>query len=381
MQEVIERPQEGAPDFFRPNQVVLQKPFQYIDAFEAACKRGKDRAYIQSLGFVAGDDTNRVEGILAEAALRGVNSELRADHFCKMSPDMGLSFFRIPRLFWSKERLAQDGENMKALARLERGGVSYLETNPAGFLNRFIQVFGRDHRKFAGVDDLVAWMGGVNLASKSFLAYDFMVMFTIPEVVEAINDDALRINKNRRDKDHTGDIHPNYRFMSDSGEFSLPPFRDRSAIYTQVIDMIRGAKDSITFISPFVPQGRFLMELLRQASRGVKIQQITSTREFARFKQYPYRLSKDAVDFCNWTRSISGGKGIELYHLAEGQVHAKAIVVDGREALIGSHNFLDFAHMLRTQEAAIRSDDPRFVSQVYQFIMDAPLESIIVTDE
>ena len=94
--------------------------------------------------------------------------------------------------------------------------------------------------------------------------------------------------------------------------------------------MIQEAEHSIWIVTPyFIPDEVLLRSLIVKARAGCKVTLIV-----------PERSNHPVTDFArrNFTRALTGAGG-RVLHYVGGMLHAKAVVVDERVALIGSPNF------------------------------------------
>lgn len=124
------------------------------------------------------------------------------------------------------------------------------------------------------------------------------------------------------------------------------------------VAMVRGAKvsfDAAQFYVTSRPGSALepvLAELEQAGARGVKVRFLLSAR----------MLDQDPASVAR-LRRIPGAevRSFDLAGVAKGILHAKYIVVDGREAFLGSQNF-DWRALEQIHELGVRTSEPRLVS-------------------
>lgn len=124
--------------------------------------------------------------------------------------------------------------------------------------------------------------------------------------------------------------------------------REGRAVLEVMADLMRGAKQRITLVTPYLVPGPLGMDLIHELrQRGVRVRVVTNSL-----------AATDApiahVGYARYRRELIGA-GVELYELrnqlgrhrlrlgrlatALASLHAKAVVVDGTVAVVGSMNF------------------------------------------
>lgn len=119
-----------------------------------------------------------------------------------------------------------------------------------------------------------------------------------------------------------------------------------------------GAEQSIVIFSGFITRERVaaLGDLLRERiARGVKVRCVT--RPPARNGTIPEEQAKEALDVLE-----AMGAAVDL----RGDIHEKAVVIDGRIAWFGSLNPL--SHTARTSEVMARVEDEGFAANLADFL-------------
>ena len=105
------------------------------------------------------------------------------------------------------------------------------------------------------------------------------------------------------------------------------PFKGKSRVRAYYRKKCREAKQKITIVTPYFVPRRWLVKLLREAAhRGVKVEVIIPAETDIRIVNFAQRVfARDLADF------------IDFFFIPE-MNHAKVLLIDDREGLIGSNN-------------------------------------------
>ena len=133
------------------------------------------------------------------------------------------------------------------------------------------------------------------------------------------------------------------RFLHDCPD---TPKRDTGAIAAQILRELQHARCSIEIETPYFAITHRLKDILIDAERrGVRVRILTNSLESTD------QLAAHA-GYANQRRAFLRA-GIELYEIqGRNNLHAKAMVIDGRTAMIGSYNF-DVLSETRNSEVAL----------------------------
>jgi len=333
----------------------VQKPYEFLDSFCEAIAHSRNRVYLQSMVVEAGRVMDRVAPLLCSAAARGVDVRVFYDWVTNRYLHGDIRF--LPTFNFERracERV-QHARNSDLFAYLARCGVVVVETNIPFARFHLFPVMGRNHRKIYIVDNL-AWLGGVNFFDASFETIDFMVRFDDCVLVDELSRQCILVNESRVFADSVFPISHLGMLFVDAGR------RGFSLIYEHALDLVRNATTSVIFISQLVPENRMLDLLFVKAQAGIRVVIITSHKHDAAFTRYPLRYFYLA--FRRKLRSMP--HGVQVFHV-NGKVHAKLLIVDGREVFFGSHNFVESGIQMGTQEIAFCSKHAGLVSQLVDF--------------
>lgn len=295
------------------------------------------RSTLMVCTYLLGDDrTGReVAARLAAAASRGVDVRVLVD---------GLGAFGQGRI---RRQLAACG------VRVARFGA------PAS-LFRGPHVNLRNHRKFVVADGRHLWAGGRNLADEYFdgngrtpawrdMSFDLAGGLAASFVALFERDWALACRESAPALPSPEDVPGSARArVIPSG----PDWQD-DTFHAVLVAAIAGATRGVTLVSPyFVPDPGVLDMLVLAARSGVAVELCLPARSN------------------HWTADLARRRALrELRHAGAtvrctpGMNHTKAVVVDGRLALIGSAN-LDARSLFLNFEVMIAIRDPAHVADV-----------------
>ncbi|HUN92157.1 MAG TPA: phospholipase D-like domain-containing protein, partial [Burkholderiaceae bacterium] len=232
----------------------------------------------------------------------------------------------------------------------------------------------RLHRKIAVVDDGPAFVGGINIIDDYNPAdgadsppgprFDFAVACDGP-IVAAISlaterlwwgmtaaalyppaGPLPRLARQRRPPTIEGGVRAQLLLRDN--------FRNRRTIERAYLDAIGRAERDVTIACAyFLPGRRFRAALVAAAARGVRVRLLLQGR-------VEYAVQHRAQEAL-YGRLLAAG--IEIHAYKPGFLHAKAAVVDGAWATVGSSNIDPFS-LLLAREANLCVDDEDFAEQL-----------------
>ncbi len=211
----------------------------------------------------------------------------------------------------------------------------------------------RNHKKLLVIDSTLAYVGGFNIhqePSKKFSGerrwLDFHVKATGP-VADSLNELA-RLFWNRKIKQ----IRPSKTDKT----IVLPTVNRycRKLSRKVILSLIRGSEQSITLITPyFVPDNFIVKALIGAVKRGVNVELII-----------PKRSDSDFIDWVArgyFTKLLKEGVIINEY--VSRMLHAKALMIDRQELIIGSSN-MDYRSLFINYELVLLSKNKPLVQSL-----------------
>ncbi|MES3032117.1 MAG: phosphatidylserine/phosphatidylglycerophosphate/cardiolipin synthase family protein [Patescibacteria group bacterium] len=273
-------------------------------------------------------------------------------HLLKAKAKLGLRVKLILDSFGSA------GLSNGAMLELREAGVEILTMS---------YLLHRMHRKVLVVDERIAFIGGVNLYQKSRFWNDLMVRIKgnlVKKVtasfkksyVNAGGIDPLLLDKSEKMK----------REKVDTWIVEHSPEKNRSNFKRIYKNYLNGARQNIIFITPYFIPKRWLRAALHQAVlRGVEVEVLV-----------PKHTDHFIVDRVNYFYIYKISKlGIKFY-MEKKMNHAKAIIIDSREAMVGSQN-LDFLSFDFNSEVGIFFKDLEVVSKLEDIASDWKQDAVL----
>lgn len=263
----------------------------------------------------------------------------------------------------------------EAVEFLEKEGIPYAEYNPMRIYKLVVAplMLKRDHRKFWIIDGKVLFLGGANLFRTSLEDpkdggnRDFMVAIECEEAIKSMVDSFV----------------VTWNLSADDCELKEKEFRVRAQVKSEtmvwlsdqnrhagrgseVARMFEGlfavAREEMWLIQPYTfVTNDFLKQIRELRSRGVEVNVMLSDEvQSPRFHYASFYGIKNILEV--------GGK-VWVYKAGKGALHAKAIVVDGEWASIGSANLNARSYHL-SKEANLVFGDPESVGKVVRTLED-----------
>lgn len=318
-----------------------------IPAMLKAIESAESHVHVQS--FIVRNDHVGHEflDLLAKKARSGITVRFMYDRF-------GSTHAIITRLF----RKYRDIPNMKI--------VGWTQANP---LKRQFQVNLRNHRKIIVVDGKIAFCGGMNVQDQSegrgtMMVRDYHFAVQGPAVLE------LQYTFMR-----------DWNFMTDEGpeellrEIYFPrepvagdslvrivnsgPTAEMEAIRDVLFFAISGAEKEILLVTPyFVPTREILKAIRAAALRGVDVRIVV-----------PGRTNHICAGLAG--QALYDGlldAGVRIFRRAPPFMHAKAYVVDGKFALVGTAN-LDIRSLRLNYETNLAVHGEEFANRLREVIL------------
>lgn len=309
------------------------------DAMIGAIAGARKSIFIEMYIFVDNTEAHKFFEILSEKAEDGVKVKVIIDSF-------------------GSQELSQ-----KTIVKLKGAGVELL------FFSYWLR---RTHKKILVVDEKVAFLGGVNIHKLFQKWNDLQVRFTGPMVRSVIRSFAKSYQ------------------MCGGKDRDILIYRDRKNIFSKTKlwflehqqikgknllkkhyqNRLAGAQKNIIIITPYFAPHRWLMGVLHQAVlRSVNVEILL-----------PRHTDHWIFDRVNYFYiSKFHNLGVKFY-LQNEMLHAKAMIIDGLEGMVGSQNIdpFSFEHNL---EAGVFFRDEKMVKGLEKIIENWKLNSVIFTPE
>jgi cardiolipin synthase len=244
-------------------------------------------------------------------------------------------------------------------AELQSSAVKDLRAAGAEFFF-FSHWLRRTHRKIIIIDKAIAFLGGVNIERKTRLWNDMTIMIRGRHIIHSLLHSFAYTYKmtGGKNKSLLADYRvPLSRKIKNLVLENLPTSGIRS-LSDYYRDKIIGAQTSLQIVTPYFMPPRWLLALLDSAARrGVKIEIIipadTDIRILNRINRY-YLSPLLPV-------------GVRFY-ASQRMNHAKMMIIDGQEGLIGSQNLdiLSFGQNIETGVFFRQPDLVRDLAAVFE---------------
>ena len=341
-----------ATEFLAGNRLtLLNSGNEYFPALLTAIESASLEIYLESYIFANDQIGHEVTGALCRAAQRGVQVNVTVDGF--------------------------GGRNFNAdfMPRLTEAGVRAMIYRPE--IGRFRirrHRLRRLHRKLVVIDARIAFVGGINIIDDNNAPiemrprYDYAARIEGP-VVQQVHH-AVRhmweivswVNFKRRFRVAPLKPPPCEIAGEQSAAFLIRDnIRHRNDILHAYIDAINAAEHEILIANAyFLPGVRFGRALQGAARRGVKISVLLQGKT-----DHPMlRFATQAL----YLAALESG--IRIFEYEKSFMHAKAAVIDGRWATVGSSNIDPFS-LLLAKEANLVVNDPVFAGKLQASIKEA----------
>lgn len=331
---------------------------EYFPALMAAIDAAERSVHLETYIFAADRTGYALAAALSRASRRGVSVRLLVDGF-------GGGDFRT-RLM---PQLLADGVGVKLFR------PDFFRPDLHGWRAWRLGPLRRLHRKLAVVDEKLAFVGGINIVDDMDLPapvagprLDFAVRVEGP-LVAAVTHALERLWQNVvpgdgriRASPRGPRLNPPPPAGEDAAALVLRDnIRHRRDIELAYLEAIRGATREIILASAyFLPGSRFRRALIEAASRGVSVRLLVEGRA-------EYRLQYYATQFL-YSALLEGG--VRVFEYKRSFLHAKAAVIDGQWATVGSSNIDPFS-LFFAQEANLVTRAPAFASALRAALADA----------
>lgn len=361
--ETLPIPQERShqPEWLRRNYPaehfeVLPKAEALFD-FIFHADRAQDRILLEAMHKEVGHFEGLMHNSILKAAERGVGVRLHVDEYTNITSDGHHPIIPIWRAGLRNYLRVKKGINSFSFDEIEEAGGHTVFTNPPKsfwedkFPTQQFPIKGRNHIKIWVVDD-VGWIGGMNLSDANFETEDFMVKIEDPEMVEALVQQFGRVNKDRLKEDSVIFDNGTSKILVDCGK------PNSSLVLDTATDLAKSAKIKAACVSQFMPDPTIFKALHQAFENGGVGEFLTTSKQGG---------ITSLMSFANLAASLySYYNKVFIYTFPE-SLHAKLLLVDGKTAMFGSHNFVDRGVKLGTEEIAMVSSDPTLVANLMEY--------------
>lgn len=322
---------------------LLKNGAEFFPALEAAFDNAREHIHLETYIYRDDESGQRIAQALVRAARRGVKAHLLID---------GFGSHPLPQAL---------------LQTMQDAGVQTLVYRPRispWSLKR--QRLRRLHRKLALVDASVAFVGGINIIDDAESPdlppqYDYAVSVEGPLVGEVFSTMRRLWNivswaqlRKARSRDHrrrlvaapAGRVRAQFLLRD-----NLRYRRDIERAYLRAIG--RARREIILANAYFLPGTRFRHALIAAAERGVRVAVMVQGQTDHPMANYAKQAFYDRL-----LRA-----GVEIHEYQKSVLHAKAAVIDGIWATVGSSNIDPFSLVL-AREANVAVYDRAFAGEL-----------------
>jgi len=349
----------GLSVIHRQNQLVFfNDGRQFFQSLSAAI-RGAQRLILVEYYMIRNDRTGAAFAAgLTEAVRRGVRVLLIYDYIGSI--ETPASYFR----------------------NMVQQGIEVIPFNVPS-LRRGLRWFDRrDHRKMIIIDGRLAFLGSFNigdeysgLAKSPHRFYDVGISVlgsAVSELVSIFSETWLMERGEPPRLPLSGSVEDSHSIQQGQGNVAVVsggPHNRRSHIHSAFLFNIAAASEEILIATPyFIPGPRIIRSLLRASQRGVRVSLLLPARSDAPLVQL---LGRSYY-------SVLLRKGIEIYEMEREILHAKVMLIDGRQVLIGSAN-IDQRSFHRNFEINFIINDEPFGRQIHTVLLEDFSNSRLIT--
>jgi cardiolipin synthase len=228
--------------------------------------------------------------------------------------------------------------------------------------------FHRTHRKILVIDGLRAFIGGVNLSQEFRFWNDLVIEVKGKKLMKHIIRSFAKVysQSGGTDKEVLSQNKPLILDKTHTWLIEHFPVRKKYNLKKIYKENLRHARESIILVTPyFMPSRWFIVALHQAVLRGVKVEVLvpkTTNHFWANRVGYffMYRLSSLGVNFL----------------LEPKMNHAKVMIIDGREGIVGSHN-LDFLSFDLNSEVGVFLKDANTVKKLSLIIQEWKKDAVL----
>jgi len=222
------------------------------------------------------------------------------------------------------------------------------------------RLWARTHRKILVVDEMVGFIGGVNVQKEVSTWLDIQFRFTgkiVHSLLRAFAKSYIVCGGEKSAVRHL--LKYNFRLLHDRAEFIFDePSEKRSVSRHHYSDALLKARERAIFFSPYYfPDKKFLLALWRARKRGIKVDLLLPLRSDIRLMTYASYA---------WF-GLMNKLGVKIY-LTDQMMHGKGVIVDDDWAVVGSAN-LNYTSFYDNYEAGVHLKDKVAVKKLKNKIL------------
>lgn len=308
----------------------------------------QDKVCIQAMTFEADSVGHDVFNTLKISPAKTKN--LCVDNFSKLT--ISDNFVYGPRRFKDAGFKQEIKDTFHIFDTAHTHNINMFFTNPLGFL--WAKYPARNHKKLMLIDDNITYIGGINFSEHNFSWHDMMLRIEDEEIAKFFFKDFKSTIGGQNQSLKTT--------ISGTDIFVLNGYHSKD-LYEELFDIIRGAKSSITVVSPYIT-APFLDVIGEQALSGVDVSIISpSANNKSLLKHYiQHQQKKYPFSIMMYEKNMS---------------HLKAMLIDNEILILGSTNF-DFVSYYLEQEYCLVFRDKKLVQEFkYKVLKDALTHSTL----
>ncbi|HLD31515.1 MAG TPA: phospholipase D-like domain-containing protein [Patescibacteria group bacterium] len=299
-----------------------------------------------------------------EAARKNIYWEL----YIFLDDDAGRPFFEL------LERKAREGVEVKVIVdalgsfwlsrrrinSLREAGVDirFFHERQHRYRGLWRRLVSRTHRKILIIDEQIGFIGGVNIGRHMADWHDIHLRlsgFVVRSLLRAFAKSYIMCGGPRSAVRHL----LKYRLGTHDKEidFVFDDAGKRSRVRKKYTEAVRQATKRVILFTPYYfPDRKFLFALWQARKRGVRIDLLIPFRSDVRLAQYA------AFAWFALMRKL----GVRVF-LSETMFHGKGMIIDRKQALVGSSN-LDQTSFYDNYEANVDIHDPRLVKILHDTV-------------
>lgn len=329
----------------------LMNLHEFLDDFLERGSKASNRIYIQTMVIAEGPVLNKVMDVLIPAKKRGVDVRFHIDSVYSRYYHGQIDL--LPQFDFEKRRSYKEAQtkNKELFNLFSKHSIDVQILNQPNVFEKILPILGRNHIKIYVVDNVV-WLGGLNLYDESFENLDLMVRYEDPRIVNAVVEQFMRINERSLKQDAIFPLTQTETLLIDCGK------RNSSIILDTAVELTSQITNTVVYLSQMVPEGTLLATLIEKAKEGKKINIFTSTGNEDFFTKFPTN-----IPYVKFKKVIQGIPNITVTHFDK-RVHGKMMIFDSKQALFGSHNFVDTGVKLGTNEICMWTKDTSLIHEL-----------------